>query len=784
MDLESMRDHQSRFSETSSSPPGTPASWISQIQYCKSSEATPVTEYSSSSWGVAGHKQPSQTSTADLRHHPAQNRRRKNSLLSWSLFRPKRQQGEHPTATDVSRREAESRWWSSNPTVARKPKLRISPPVPLRPDSLHFPNASHADPYPSRDGSGCLWKAEQPSISNAGRAPPPNAQCKHHITPRSWADLDPDKKCVAFARIDPDGWSRVIPKKWVEEQFSNSPSDTGPDDDRSVYCESNGEGSAGCKLAGGISVIEEDDEEEVVEENDDDDDDHHDDDDDGHMTLPLSLTETLERLTTTNVPCDGSVRGVKEPKGLRSDYSRAGLASSDPVRYWMSSLRPLPELPLATGTRDGDDHHDTSDDPKSRRRRRRNPGPRRGFSDPLPCDRKNTPPPTILETGGADVGQGNDRCNRNEKNPNLLVPPPLRLTRQRTCASPAAAAAAAAADADDADAAGGEDGRNSGREAFSLLTEQHPEANSPQSSWATIYCPSVGGAAQPEDTPCHGTTCTISVPGLVPVVGRPTTKPPNEQDPLAANSIFRDKALPPLPSDPCSGSGPGRDDIHHPSPSSNDGTHPPLRRYYETLPQIRRGQGRKGNEKGNGTDADPLLLSADIDEILDLYLPVYPTVPTLKMWEAGERTDRRGDSSGDTMERKKTKASRQDTSRGLPIRPAQPVATHVDRGEGLYPTTPATMLEAREGDGDGEGEATVYPSPRVCVYDPAEFPELLHGRGEKGTSALAAARTQTRVLTEGPAAEEIPPSTSQRQRQRPRPGGIPASVDEDGQIWI
>ncbi|OAL26431.1 hypothetical protein AYO20_10099 [Fonsecaea nubica] len=690
MDLSSTRDHQSRFSETSSSPPGTPASWISQTRYCKSSVATPVTEYSSSSWGVAGQKQPSQTSTADLRHYPAQNLQRKNSLLSWSLFRSRRPQGEHSTATNASRREAESRWWSSNPTVARKPKLGISPPVPLRPDSLHFPTASHADPYLSHHGSRSLRNDEQPL--NARPVPPPNAQCEHHITPRSWTDLDRDKRCVAFARIDPDGWSKVIPKKWVEEQFSNSPSDTGPDDDRSVYCESNGEGSAACKLAGGISVIEDDDEEEV-EENDDDDYD----DDDGHMTLPLSLTETLERFTTTNVPCDGSARGVKESKGLRSDYSRAGLASSDPVRYWMSSLRPLPELSLAAGIQDGDDQHHTGDDLSAWRRRRRNHGPHRGFSDPSPCDKKYTPPPpTILETGGADVDKGTHRCKRNEKIPNLLVPPPLRLTRQRTCASPAATADADA----DADAAG-EDGRNSGREAFYLLTEQHPEANSPQSSWATIYCPGAGsGALEPEDTPPHSTTrisaVPVPVPGPVPgqVDRRPAAKPKplTEDHPQPANLFFKDKALPPLPFDCCRGSGPGRDDETRPLPQK-----------HHLNPRIERGQEGKGNGKGTAMDADPLFLSADIDEILNLYLPICPTVPTPKSREAGERTDRRGDGGRDMMmeRKKKAKVSRQDTSRSLPIGPARPVATDLDRGEGLYSPTPTTMLEAREADGEG-----------------------------------------------------------------------------------
>ncbi|EXJ95142.1 hypothetical protein A1O1_00261 [Capronia coronata CBS 617.96] len=120
-------------------------------------------------------------------------------------------------------------------TLKRK-RLRTSPPIPARPDEQLFQRRLLVSDSRLENGHELRIRTGLPS---AARTTPPEEQFFDR-GPARLADLDPDKKGDAFERIHPDGWGKILPKQWVEEDFSDADSkDT--EETRSVYSQDNGE---------------------------------------------------------------------------------------------------------------------------------------------------------------------------------------------------------------------------------------------------------------------------------------------------------------------------------------------------------------------------------------------------------------------------------------------------------------------------------------------------------------------------------------------------------------
>ncbi|KIY00488.1 uncharacterized protein Z520_04173 [Fonsecaea multimorphosa CBS 102226] len=741
MDPSFTPDRQSQLSDLSSvrrsRTPASPSSWLSLTHYRKSSVVTPATQYSSSSscWGTAsaggGHRQhPSRTSTLDLGrpHPPAQNLQRKTSILSWSLFRSKyRQHVERQSPTDETRREvgSGSRWWPSSAAseVARKKKLRISPPIPRRPpESLHFPKRlSRSDSQLVHHEllRGLSKDQQQQSKSPTVLLPKP-----HDDDARSslqLADLDPDKRGPAFARINPDGWSKIIPKQWMEDQFSDSdgPSDAGGSDDgRSVYSQSNGEEEGtNRKLVVDPFAIENGEEQQ----------DH-----------PVTLSPPTEAVERPAACAFGGEKSTNATEDLSTRYwdedSRAGpgSASSDPVRYWMSSLRELPEPRVSPRTPLKDTDYETDADissPCESRRWNKRPH-HEGIADPLSSDLE---PSTGLENAIGAVDPWHYR------DVNQLVPQPLRLSRRRRGTSPAATAY---------NSNHSESKPQRADSGHLCVLNEHPEAKSLQSSWSTIYCAG-GTGVDGDDT----SSASAAASERQVVAHRPFTEPLTRQ--------FKDKALPPLPSPWPSGS--SSESVC----STRDGCgHRPRR---VISPKGRR-TGWEQGEEGKDMDKDAEALAADIDEILDMYLPMDPfsssapaptSQPTFAT-TARETVDVNGKGQKNRS-RSRTKPT-QDTYTDPPKRPVRSFATDPDLGVGVVNSQATARFSTR-------GFVPVPGPVRPWVYDPERYPELRHGRG----------REERLASRERPPDVAAPAAVTGTTWKRSKPM---ASVDEDGQIWI
>jgi hypothetical protein len=139
-----------------------------------------------------------------------------------------------------------SRWWLPNRYVSKtkRHELKISPPVPLRPDEVRprvYSESFHIPvPKPTQSAINTEWTG---GISTpATVAPRPLARAFTAPLPekRLLRDLDADKADPSFSRIDLDGWNKVLPEPWVQEQFSDDSSRAS----RSVYTQDNGEEEA------------------------------------------------------------------------------------------------------------------------------------------------------------------------------------------------------------------------------------------------------------------------------------------------------------------------------------------------------------------------------------------------------------------------------------------------------------------------------------------------------------------------------------------------------------
>ncbi|KIW96156.1 uncharacterized protein Z519_03223 [Cladophialophora bantiana CBS 173.52] len=679
--------HQSRFSETSPCPSGTPASWLSLPHHCKSSTATPATQYSSQSWRTSDHKLLSRTLTIDPDRQPTEGLQRKYSILSWSLFRSKRYRAESHSRTVETRKEAVAKpcWWPSAPDLTTKKKLKISPPIPLRPESLcRQRSLQSTHQHGSRDLFTDGYLSGPPPV-------PPSEWDAETRRKQQLADLDPDKRGLAFVRIHPDGWSKVTPKQWVEDQFSNNSSDAGADDDRSVYSQSNG--GEICKPLEGASAVE---------------------NEKGHVASLHPPTDTVEQ---------PAVGALNAEVGIHPRWSaglEAGLSSSDPIRYWMSSLRPLPDPHLSFPTQYSDEGEHDEDDSSPRKSKCQNKRPHQVFTGPFTS---NQEPSASLEPAIRV-----NACHSFHSNSLPLVPRPLRLSQRHLRAPPPATATKRENEIPHS---------RSNCGLVCVQDDQDPESKSLQSSWSTIYCGGEGGG----DAAAGAAAKKKRQVGNRLFIG-----------PLGRT--YREKALPPL-APICSDDDDYNDD--------NDACSNQDCGYLESLYQDgkvgKREQGE--NEKEKGTDR----LNADIDEILDMYLPVSPATGPRDKNSSGPKTERLGAGTKDKSKNRSMKKAKSAQSMYPPQRPARPsFATDPELRvnnqsnncgmsllHGTTTTKCTTMTTAKTMTSPGTPLIMAYP----CAYDPEKYPELRHGREE----------WERRVCL-GPGAAAM------------------ACVDEDGQIWI
>ncbi|EXJ72762.1 uncharacterized protein A1O5_03909 [Cladophialophora psammophila CBS 110553] len=535
------------------------------------------------------------------------------------------------------------------------------------------PKPQHGSGDPFKDG----YLSDLPPV-------PPSEWEAEPRRKQQLVDLDPDKRGLTFARTHPDGWSKVIPKQWAEDQFSNNSSDAGAGDDRSVYSQSNGEEIVRCKKLEEASALEHEKE---------------------HAASLHPPTDAVEQ---------AAVGALNAEVGKHTHWSaglEADLASSDPIRYWMSSLRPLPDPHLSFPTQYSDEGKSHDDDSSPHKSKCQNKRPHQVFTGPFTSDQE---PSASLEPAIRV-----NACPSFHSDSMPLVPRPLRLTQRHLRAAPPATATKGENEAPRS---------RSNCDLLCVLSDQFPESKSLQSSWSTIYCDAEGegdaAAAKKERQ----------------VESRPFTGPSSRRS--------KEKALPPLPSICC--------DDHDACSNQDCGCAGSL--YQEGRVGKRE---QRENEKEKGTDR----LHTDIDEILDLYLPVSPATGRRDKNCSGPKTKRLGAASEDKSKNRSISKAKSAQSTYPPQRPTRPSfaidperrVNNQSNGCGmllLHRTTTiknTTMTTAKTMTSPGTPFIVAYP----CAYDPEKYPELRHGR-EEG-----------------------------RRRVCLRPvAAAMACVDEDGLIWI
>ncbi|KAL2395325.1 hypothetical protein ABEF93_003845 [Exophiala dermatitidis] len=237
MNLFTIQQNPSKFSWTSSeATTRTPSrSWKSSSTNPRHSPAsTSGTEYNSpkSSHSVTGppkHYRPEGSSSAVL------SRTRSSSKLSWSLLKTKLSDSKRTlTGVRVDRKQHPSSSKSAYPSPT-KTRLKVSPPIPIipeRPEPLLLDHPlldfSETETGQSHNDTSKKNIVDDTAELEVARSSP------------ELADLDADKRGNEFKRIHRGGWTRVLPKEWVEEEFSDDDSkDT--ELTRSVYSQDNGE---------------------------------------------------------------------------------------------------------------------------------------------------------------------------------------------------------------------------------------------------------------------------------------------------------------------------------------------------------------------------------------------------------------------------------------------------------------------------------------------------------------------------------------------------------------
>ncbi|KAL2431782.1 hypothetical protein ABEF95_013822 [Exophiala dermatitidis] len=236
MNLFTIQQNPSKFSWTSSeATTRTPShSWKSSSTTRHSPASTSGTEYNSpkSSHSVTGspkHDRPEGSSSAVL------SRTQSSSKLSWSLLKTKLSDSKRTlTGVGVDRKQHPSSSKSAYPSPT-KTRLKVSPPIPIIPERpepllLDHPLLDFCETETGQSHNDTSKKniVDDTAEFEVARSSP------------ELADLDADKRGNEFERIHRGGWTRVLPKEWVEEEFSDDDSkDT--ELTRSVYSQDNGE---------------------------------------------------------------------------------------------------------------------------------------------------------------------------------------------------------------------------------------------------------------------------------------------------------------------------------------------------------------------------------------------------------------------------------------------------------------------------------------------------------------------------------------------------------------
>lgn len=207
----------------------------------------------------------------DIPPAPYRQIRRTGSLLSWSPFNKMgRVENDPPrlTAREAyhQRQPKKSRIPRANPSRSRTigshgQRPKISPP-------LHYPSdpwftTSHSFEQVGFQPSVGPEEASE-AIFTLTRQPDPEARITVQYSPResSWgaaegrtgldadagivpvqdlAEYDLDKRNEVFARIHPEGWNQILPKQWVEDEFSDDGVKTTAS--QSLYSREDSEGS-------------------------------------------------------------------------------------------------------------------------------------------------------------------------------------------------------------------------------------------------------------------------------------------------------------------------------------------------------------------------------------------------------------------------------------------------------------------------------------------------------------------------------------------------------------
>lgn len=232
MDSSLAREYLSQFSWSSSDTTKTPSSQHSSIHQRKSSVTTPGTQFSASSPRETENVVSSRDT--DQPSRLAKNLKRTSSILSLSFLRSKLHTNlPAQEAYGVIRDNSCKKKFASAPWKTRQ-RVRVSPPIPPKPEPLFRQQLLESDPGLRSESEADLTPQRPVLIpqSSSDKSLLETRKIRH------LADLDPDKRCSGFARIHPEGWGHIIPKQWMEDQFSD---DQSTRDSGSVYTQDNGE---------------------------------------------------------------------------------------------------------------------------------------------------------------------------------------------------------------------------------------------------------------------------------------------------------------------------------------------------------------------------------------------------------------------------------------------------------------------------------------------------------------------------------------------------------------
>ena len=238
-----------------------------------------------------------------------------------------------PSARDQTKSKRSSRWWSPNRPVSKNDKMeqRIAPPIPPRPEPLWSTKSPEPNASP-KPVSASVTTRHDPSWK-----PQPLSQIREHpqyLAHQKLADLDPDKRDSEFARINPEGWDKVVPKHWMEDHFSHTSSSI--DEEGSVYSQDNGEEEAKRRLTSRLASAVKD-----------------------HGFLageatPFDPLSDIQVEAPSEAPTPDSIvtksREAPDQGGTRWPFegslssSPRSLPTSSSVHHWLSSIRPPSEV--------------------------------------------------------------------------------------------------------------------------------------------------------------------------------------------------------------------------------------------------------------------------------------------------------------------------------------------------------------------------------------------------------------------------------------------------------